>query len=149
MTLFFDIRNGSVGVVETDIQDEGFIPVGEGQSTLALRYRVENDTVVDLYEGKTDEEVLAQLLAEAEAAQQAQPEPLRVMTKLAFTNRFTTEELVAIYTAAKTEVFVEVFLDKLKIAEEINLGDPNLLEALTAFVQMGLLTQGRVTEILA
>lgn len=149
MTLYFDIRNGSVGVVETDTPDEGFIPVGEGQSTLALRYKVDDDNVIDLYEGKTDEEVLAQLVADAEAARQETPAAPRVMTKLAFTNRFTTAELVAIYTAAKTEVFVEVFLDKLKIAEEINLSDPNLLEALTAFVQMGLLAEPRIIEILA
>ena len=45
------------------------------------------------------------------------------LTKLAFMNRFTMEELAAIYTAAKTEVMVEVFLDKLKIAEEVNLAD--------------------------
>ena len=70
------------------------------------------------------------------------------LTKLAFMNRFTMEELAAIYTAAKTEVLVEVFLDKLKIAEEVNLADAQTIGGLQALAASGLLTETRVQEIL-
>jgi hypothetical protein len=75
-------------------------------------------------------------------------EPTRVITKLAFMNRFTMEELAAIYTAAKTEVMVEVFLDKLKIAEEVNLADAQTIGGLQALAAIGLLTEARVQEVL-
>jgi uncharacterized protein YciI len=56
--------------------------------------------------------------------------------------------LAAIYTAAKTEVMVEVFLDKLKIAEEVNLADAQTIGGLQALAVSGLLTEARVQEIL-
>jgi hypothetical protein len=74
--------------------------------------------------------------------------PATPLTKLAFMNRFTMEELVAIYTAAKTEVLVEVFLDKLKLAEHVDVTDPQTIAGLQALAASGLLTETRVQEIL-
>ncbi len=104
--------------------------------------------MVDRFPGKTDEEVLAIIAAEQAAPTTPPAEPPRVITKLAFMNRFTMEELAAIYTAAKTEVMVEVFLDKLKIAEEVNLDDPQTIVGLQALAASGLLTEARVQEVL-
>ena len=70
------------------------------------------------------------------------------LTKLAFMNRFTMEELAAIYTAAKTEVMVEVFLDKLKLAEHVDITDPQTTAGLQALAASGLLTEIRVQEVL-
>ena len=70
------------------------------------------------------------------------------LTKLAFMNRFTMEELAAIYTAAKTEVMVEVFLDKLKLAEHVDVTDPQTRAGLQALAASGLLTEARVQEVL-
>ena len=112
------------------------------------RYRVEAGKVVDAYPGKTDEEVLAAIEATQVALTTPLAEPTRVITKLAFMNRFTMEELAAIYTAAKTEVMVEVFLDKLKIAEEVNLADAQTIGGLQALAASGLLTEARVQEVL-
>lgn len=70
------------------------------------------------------------------------------LTKLAFMNRFTMEELAAIYTAAKAEVMVEVFLDKLKLAEYVDVTDPQTVAGLQALAASGLLTEARVQEVL-
>lgn len=74
--------------------------------------------------------------------------PATPLTKLAFMNRFTMEELAAIYTAAKTEVMVEVFMDKLKLAEYVDVTDPQTIAGLQALAASGLLTEARVQEIL-
>lgn len=74
--------------------------------------------------------------------------PATPLTKLAFMNRFTLEELAAIYTAAKTEVMVEVFLDKLKLAEHVDVTDPQTIAGLQALAASGLLTEARVQEVL-
>ena len=74
--------------------------------------------------------------------------PTTPLTKLAFMNRFTMDELVAVYTAAKTEVLVEVFLDKLKLAEHVDVTDPQTIAGLQALAASGLLAETRVQEVL-
>ncbi|MDR4125580.1 hypothetical protein [Yanghanlia caeni] len=78
----------------------------------------------------------------------ATPTPSTPLTKLAFMNRFTMEELAAIYTAAKTEVMVEVFMDKLKLAEYVDVTDPQTVAGLQSLAAAGLLSEARVQEIL-
>ena len=118
------------------------------EGMLALRYALQDGKAVDRFPGKTDEEVLAVISAEQAAQVPTAALPQKVITKLAFMNRFTMEELAAIYTAAKTEVMVEVFLDKLKIAEEVNLADAQTIGGLQALAVSGLLTEARVQEVL-
>jgi hypothetical protein len=72
----------------------------------------------------------------------------RTLTKLKYMNRFTDAELAAIYTTAKSNVQVEVWLDKFKLAEEINLDDPSTIAGVQALEAAGLLAKGRSTEIL-
>lgn len=150
MSVYFDIRNDAVAVIETDAPETGWIKLTTKQSRLAARYRVEAGKVVDAYPDKTDEEVLA-AIAEQQAAQEQSTEPSspRVLTKLQFLNRFTNEELAAVYTAAKTNVLIEVFMDKLKLAQEINLDDPQTVGGLQALAAAGLLSEARVQEVLA
>ena len=140
--------NGVVRDIATEPL-EGYLPApSKATSTLALRYTLQDGKAVERFPGKTDEEVPA-LIAAEQAAQTSQgPAPEKTITKLAFMNRFTMEELAAIYTAAKTEVLVEVFLDKLKIAEEVNLADTQTIGGLQALAASGLLTETRVQEIL-
>lgn len=140
--------NGVVCDIATEAL-EGYLPApSKATSTLALRYALQDGKAVDRFPGKTDEEVLA-LIAAEQAAQTSQgPAPEKIITKLAFMNRFTMEELAAIYTAAKTEVMVEVFLDKLKIAEEVNLADAQTIGGLQALAASGLMTEARVQEVL-
>lgn len=73
----------------------------------------------------------------------------RLISKLDYMNRFTDAELVAIYTAAKTNVNVEIWLEKFKLAAEINLDDPKTATGLQALEALGLIAAGRAAEILA
>lgn len=149
MSLYFDTRNGMIAVIETDAPDEGMIKVKRGQSTLAARYALdESGALVDRFPGKTDEEVLAEIAAQQAAPAPAQPVS-RTVTKLAFMERFTDEELAAIYAAAKTDVRVEVWMDKMKLASEIDLADPRTRAGVEALEALGLIGQGRAAEVLS
>lgn len=141
-------ENGVVRDIATKKLDDSYLPApSKATSMLALRYALQDGKVVDLYPGKSDDEVLAEIAAQQQAVQQDAP-TRKVITKLAFMNRFTMEELAAIYTAAKTNVMVEVFLDKLKLAEEVNLADEQTIAGLYALAAGELLTEDRVKEIL-
>lgn len=69
------------------------------------------------------------------------------LTRLAFMDRFTTAELVSIYTAAKNDIQTEIWLDKVQTAEDINLTDPRIKDALAMLEAGGLIGEGRANEI--
>ena len=71
-----------------------------------------------------------------------------VLTKLEAMERFTDAELAAIYTAAKSVVAVEVWLEKFKAAPEVNLNDPRTILGIQSLVTAGIFTEERATEIL-
>jgi len=72
------------------------------------------------------------------------------LTKLAFMGRFTDSELVTIYTAARQNPALEVWLDRLKLTTgNILLDDPRTVAGVHALEQAGLLSVGRAAEILA
>ena len=50
--------------------------------------------------------------------------------------------------AAKTEVMVEVCLYKLKLAEHVDVTDPQTIAGLQTLAASGLLTEARVQEVL-
>ncbi len=72
----------------------------------------------------------------------------KIITKLEYMNRFTDAELVNIYAASKSVIQIEIWLDKFKIATEIDLIDPLLKVGLDSLVAGGLLAANRVDEIL-
>lgn len=80
------------------------------------------------------------------------PAPLPVaitkLTKLEYMNRFTDTELAGIYTAAKVSIDVEVWLEKFKLATEIDLTDERTIAGLRTLEAAGLLVEGRAAEIL-
>ena len=129
---------------------DGYLSLpGKNPSTLALRYALQDGKVIDGYPNKTDEDVLTTLKSEQETRAAAQAaNAVKVHTRLDFMNRFTMEELAGIYTAAKSEVLVEVFLDKLKLAEHVDLADPNTVAGVNALAASGLLIEARAGEIL-
>ena len=73
----------------------------------------------------------------------------RVITKLAYMNRFTDAELATIFTVSKTEVAVEIWLEKFKVAEFVDLADPVTQGGVNALESFGLIGAGRAGEILA
>jgi hypothetical protein len=76
------------------------------------------------------------------------PEP-KIISKLAFRERFTTQEKVAIYTAAETNILIKVWLDDLNSAEYVTLDHPPLVEGVNYLEQEGIIAEGRAGEILA
>jgi hypothetical protein len=75
------------------------------------------------------------------------PAPSTELTRLEFMDRFTNAELVDIYTAAKSDVQAQIWLDKVKTAQEINLADTRTREALAMLEAGGLIGEGRADEI--
>ena len=73
----------------------------------------------------------------------------RSITVLAFRSRFTQAEKQAIYTAAKTSVDVQIWLDDLAVATEVILDDARTTAGVQAMESAGLISAGRAAEILA
>jgi len=71
-----------------------------------------------------------------------------VFTKLEFMNKFSPSELEAIYTAAKAVISIEVWLDKFKLAESVDISNPDTIAGIQALEAGGLLAEGRAVEIL-
>jgi hypothetical protein len=70
-------------------------------------------------------------------------------------NRFTDTELANIYSAAKSSVMVEVWLEKLNAASpeadgtSVDLDDPRTVAGIQLLEAGGLIAVGRAAEILA
>jgi len=79
---------------------------------------------------------------------EAPPLPPRVMTALAFIERFTADEQLAIATAAQSDASVNLWLVKATGAQEVDLDDPRTVDGLAALVSKGLITPERRDEIL-
>ena len=78
---------------------------------------------------------------------QPKPQETRV-SKLEYLSAFTDEELAGIYTIAKTNVYVELWLEKFHLAEFICISDPLSQAGVRALESAGLLSSGRANEIL-
>ena len=85
-------------------------------------------------------------LPEQSAPAEVQP-TLGPISKLAYMERFTDAELAAIYGAAQASLAVEVWLEKFKLAELIDLADPRTLIGLQALEANGLIGPDRALEI--
>lgn len=72
----------------------------------------------------------------------------KCMTQEAFTRKLTDAEMVAIYTASKSNVIVEIWLDRFKMAKEICLDDEFMIKGLFGLEQAGMLSEGRASELL-
>lgn len=140
---------GGASVSEVD----GDYPLPDSGSTLACRYQLVNDVVTDLYPGKSDADVIAALhantAAQATALEAKHNPPATVLTRLAFMELFTPDELEAIYTAARTIVAVEVYLDKLKVSDVIDLANNATVAGIGKLQSASLLTAERASSILA
>ena len=75
--------------------------------------------------------------------------PPRIVTKLAFMNLFTNAELVAIYTAAKSSVAIEVWIKKLEAAKDVTLSNQATIDGVNALEAAKLIGVGRAARILA
>jgi len=73
----------------------------------------------------------------------------RVMSVLDFRSLFTLDEKRAIYTAAKTEIDVQIWLDDLSAAQEVHKDDPRILNGLQGLETAGLIATGWTLEKLS
>lgn len=72
----------------------------------------------------------------------------RILTKLEYLRRFTTEERVNIRESAKTNPVLEDYLVMMELADEINTGDADTIAAVNMLEQVGLIGAGRASEVL-
>lgn len=96
-----------------------------------------------------DYSLLNKIYVNGEFIQNTEPVIRTIVSKLEYMNRFSDSELELIYTAAKTNIQVEVWLEKFKLAQQIDLTDPRIRSGLLALESAGLIAQGRSDEILA
>lgn len=75
--------------------------------------------------------------------------PTTAITKLQFMKRFTAAEYAAIKSAAAANGEVDFFWQKFLMAQDIVIGDAELVAGLNALEQFGILAPGRAAEILA
>ena len=140
------------GVV-ADISEEaleGYLPADEScTSTLALRYKSENGQAVDMYPSLSDEEVLTAIKTKGEQEAVVPQAVGKILDHIDFYNLFTIDELAAVYTAAKENVYLQIFLDKIKVSKKIVMNDPDVITGLGLLMQTGVLTDERRQAILA
>jgi hypothetical protein len=75
------------------------------------------------------------------------PEPeeeIRIITKLAFLNRITDDEYIAMLSASKTDVPIEAWFKKFDLMEQIVLNKLNL----NLFLEKSIFTKERIDAIL-
>jgi hypothetical protein len=73
----------------------------------------------------------------------------RIVTRLAFLDRFQDAELVAILAAAAQSTPIQVWVKKLELAGEVDLDSPRTVAGVRSLEAIGLLASGRAAEILA
>ena len=74
--------------------------------------------------------------------------PRKQLTRYEFRSLFDFNEQVAITTAAKSDVAVEVFMKSMEVAEVINLDYPETAQGLGYLVSLGLIKQEKMDNIL-
>lgn len=72
----------------------------------------------------------------------------RVLTRLAFRNRFTPAEKVALYTAAESSVQIKIYLDDLAAATFVDPERPDTIAGVQALEAATIIGPGRAAEIL-
>ena len=78
----------------------------------------------------------------------ALPEIKQPISVLDFRNRFTQAEKIAIYTAAKSVVAIQVWIDDLASAKDVNVTHDQTIAGINALESAGLIAKGRAAEIL-
>ena len=102
-----------------------------------------------MYPGLSDEEVLTAIKTKGEQEAVVPQAVGKILDHIDFYNLFTIDELAAVYTAAKENVYLQIFLDKIKVSKKIVMNDPDVITGLGLLMQMGILTDERRQAILA
>lgn len=71
------------------------------------------------------------------------------LTRYAFRSLFSLEELIAITTASKSNVIIEIFMKNMELAAEIDLKNVEVTQGLSYLVSQGIITQEKMNIILS
>ncbi len=74
--------------------------------------------------------------------------PKIILTKFEYMKRFNDDELAKIYTLAKSNIQLEIWLEKFKTASEVDLTDLTTCSGVRALETAGIIAAGRAEEIL-
>lgn len=96
-----------------------------------------NEQIGNLWDGST-----------FSAPEEVTPVQRTTITRLAFRNRFTPAEKVALYTAAKENIQIQIYLDDVNSATFVDLSRTDTREGVIALENAGLIGSGRALEIL-
>lgn len=78
----------------------------------------------------------------------------RILTRLEFVRMFPVEERVAVFNydvaplPDQYKAIIRTLLEQMKIAEEINLDDPDIVYSVNLLETLGIVTPGRAAEVL-
>lgn len=72
----------------------------------------------------------------------------RLLTRLAFRNRFTPAEKAALYTAAESSIQIKIYLDDLAAATFVDPERPDTIAGVQALEAATIIGPGRAAEIL-
>ena len=72
-----------------------------------------------------------------------------ILTPYQFVNLFTPTEMAGILAAATTNAAVNLYIEMLHFAQEVDLSDPNTVSGVNALAAAGLITAARAAQILA
>lgn len=77
-----------------------------------------------------------------------QTQQKRLLTRLAFRNRFTPAEKMALYTAAESSVQIKIYLDDLAAATFVDPERPDTIAGVQALEAATIIGPGRAAELL-
>ena len=150
------------GVFENDIcvsilgDGDIALPKSATSSDWPRRYRLVDGKAVDAFKGLSDEDAITKSMAddatkekERAIAISKQKDKSNAMTRLAFMQRFTPEERVALRGLETTDPLVGDLFEMIRLAEGVDLTDELTIQGIEYLVNMGQLTQDRANEILA
>lgn len=150
MNKYLVYKNRNIFTFVSEEAPEGDVvrQLSEAESSLELRYAVENGEFVDKFTGKTDDEVLAAIAA---GASQASVTFVDKVSPVEFKLLFTPQERIAIKTVRATDAVIDDFYD---IAEDprlthVDLSLQTTKMAIAYMVSLNLLTAERAEQILA
>lgn len=115
---------------------------------LGLPFSWGADGEIYFSEGMTEEQIAAVNAVYAAHDPLANVPTAKIMTPLAFIERFTESEQIAVVTAAMQTPALRLWYDKLMAAQDVVFDDERLIEGMDELVQFGLITQARCDEIL-
>ncbi len=72
----------------------------------------------------------------------------RILTKLEYLRRFNQDERIAIRQAAESSPQLQDYLAMMELAEEIDTGDADTIDAVNMLEQVRLIGTGRANEVL-